>query len=38
MDAIVGMEGNGPASSDLREIVLIIASDNGVSMDVIMAK
>jgi len=38
MDAIVGMEGNGPACSDLREIGLIIASDNGVSMDVVMAK
>lgn len=38
MDAIIGMQGNGPASSDLRHIGLIIASDNGVSMDVIMAK
>ncbi len=38
MDAIIGMEGNGPASSDLRNIGLIIASDNGVSMDVVMAK
>lgn len=38
MDAIIGMEGNGPASSDLRDIGLIIASDSGVSMDVVMAK
>jgi uncharacterized protein (DUF362 family)/Pyruvate/2-oxoacid:ferredoxin oxidoreductase delta subunit len=33
VDAIVGMEGNGPASPDLRDIGLILASDNGVAMD-----
>lgn len=33
VDAVVGMEGNGPASSDLRNIGLILASDNAVAMD-----
>jgi uncharacterized protein (DUF362 family)/NAD-dependent dihydropyrimidine dehydrogenase PreA subunit len=37
MDAIVGMEGNGPASSDLRQIGLILASDNAVALDAVMA-
>jgi hypothetical protein len=37
VDAVVGMEGNGPASSDLRDICLILASDNGVAMDAVMA-
>jgi len=37
VDAVVGMEGNGPASPDLREIGLILASDNGVAMDAIIA-
>jgi len=37
MDAVVGMEGNGPASPDLRNIGLIIASDNGVAMDSVTA-
>ena len=37
MDAVVGMEGNGPASPDLRNIGLILASDNGVAMDGVMA-
>jgi len=31
VDAVVGMEGNGPVSSDLRDIGLILASDNGVA-------
>ena len=31
------MEGNGPASPDLRDIGLILASDNGVAMDAVMA-
>ena len=30
VDAVVGMEGNGPASPDLREIGLVLASDNAV--------
>ena len=37
VDAVVGMEGNGPAGSDLREIGLILASDNGVAMDAVIA-
>lgn len=38
MDAIVGMEGNGPASPELREIGLILAADNGVAMDGVVAR
>jgi ferredoxin len=34
---VVGMEGNGPASPDLRHIGLILASDNGVAMDAVVA-
>ncbi|MEN6440664.1 MAG: DUF362 domain-containing protein [Syntrophobacter sp.] len=37
MDAIIGMEGNGPASPDLREIGLILASDNAVALDSVVA-
>ncbi len=37
MDAVVGMEGNGPASPDLREIGLILAADNAVAMDAVVA-
>jgi len=37
MDAVVGMEGNGPSSSDLRRIGKILASPNGVSVDGLMA-
>ncbi len=37
MDAVVGMEGNGPASPDLRDIGLILASDSGVALDAVMA-
>ncbi len=38
MDAVVGMEGNGPASPDLRDIGLILASDNAVAMDGVVAR
>jgi len=38
VDAVVGMEGNGPACSDLREIGLILASDNAVALDAVMAR
>ncbi len=38
MDAVVGMEGNGPASPDLREIGLLLAADNGVAMDAVVAR
>jgi len=37
LDAVVGMEGNGPASPDLREIGLLLASDNAVALDSVMA-
>ncbi|MFH1757664.1 MAG: DUF362 domain-containing protein [Pseudomonadota bacterium] len=36
MDAVVGMEGNGPSSSDLRPIGKVLASENGVSLDALM--
>lgn len=38
MDAVVGMEGNGPASSELREIGLVLASDNAVALDGVVAR
>lgn len=38
MDAIVGMEGKGPSSEDLRDIGKIIVSDNAVECDVVMAE
>ena len=38
MDAVVGMEGNGPASPDLRDIGVILAADNAVAMDAVMAR
>ena len=37
VDAVVGMEGNGPASPELRDIGLILAADNAVAMDAVMA-
>jgi ferredoxin len=37
VDAVVGMEGNGPASPELRNIGLILASDNAVALDAVMA-
>ncbi len=37
MDAVVGMEGNGPASPDLREVGVVLASDNGVALDSVVA-
>ncbi|RJR36048.1 MAG: DUF362 domain-containing protein [Desulfobacteraceae bacterium] len=33
VDAVVGMEGNGPACADLRQIGVILASDNAVAVD-----
>lgn len=38
MDAVVGMEGNGPASPELREIGLILAADNAVALDGVVAR
>jgi len=37
VDAVVGMEGNGPASPDLRSIGLILASNDAVALDSIIA-
>ena len=37
MDAVVGMEGNGPSGKDLRPIGKILAGKNGVSVDGVMA-
>ena len=37
VDAVVGMEGNGPASPELREIGLVLASDNAVALDSVIA-
>jgi len=37
LDAVVGMEGNGPSSADLRDIGLILATDNAVAMDSVIA-
>ena len=37
VDAVVGMEGNGPACPDLRDIGLILASDNAVALDSVIA-
>ena len=37
VDAVVGMEGNGPASSELRDIGLILAADNAVALDGVIA-
>jgi len=37
MDAVVGMEGNGPSGKELRFIGKILASRNGVLMDGLMA-
>ncbi|MDY6906547.1 MAG: DUF362 domain-containing protein [Thermodesulfobacteriota bacterium] len=38
VDAILGMEGNGPASPDTREIGKILASDNAVALDSVIAR
>lgn len=37
MDAVVGMEGNGPSSGRLRHIGKVLASDNAVELDAVMA-
>lgn len=38
LDAVIGMEGNGPASPDLRTINRIMASDNAVALDATMSR
>ena len=37
MDAVIGMEGNGPSRGGLRRIGKILASDNAVELDAVMA-
>jgi len=38
VDGIVGMEGNGPASPDLRDLGLVLAADNAVALDAVIAR
>ena len=38
VDAVIGMEGNGPASTDLRNIGLILASNDAVALDSVIAR
>ena len=38
VDAVLGMEGNGPNCTDLRHIGQILASDNGVALDATIAR
>jgi uncharacterized protein (DUF362 family)/NAD-dependent dihydropyrimidine dehydrogenase PreA subunit len=38
MDAVVGMQGNGPASTELRWIGQVLAADNAVAMDAVVAR
>jgi uncharacterized protein (DUF362 family)/NAD-dependent dihydropyrimidine dehydrogenase PreA subunit len=38
VDAVLGMEGNGPASPDIREIGKVLASDNAVALDAVIAQ
>jgi len=38
MDAVLGMQGNGPASTDLRWVGRVLASDNAVALDAVMAR
>ena len=37
VDAVVGMEGNGPASPHLRHVGRLLAGDNAVAVDAVMA-
>ncbi len=38
MDAVIGMEGNGPSAGKTREIGYILSSDNGGAMDLAMCR
>ena len=35
MDAVVGMEGNGPSAGDPRQIGYLLASEDGIALDVV---
>ena len=37
VDGVLGMEGNGPASVELRNVGKILAADNGVAVDAVIA-
>ena len=37
MDGILGMEGNGPATGHLRDVGLILASEDGVALDTVVS-
>ncbi len=37
MDAVTAMEGNGPSCEDIRHLGKVLASNNGVALDVVMA-
>ena len=38
VDAILGMQGNGPASTDLRWVGRVLASDNAVALDAVICR
>ncbi len=38
MDAVLGMQGNGPASTELRWVGKVLASDNAVALDAVVAR
>jgi len=38
MDGIVGMEGNGPAAGEPRDVGLVLASSDGVALDAVVAE
>jgi len=38
MDAVIGMEGNGPGSGDPRWIGAVLASEDGVALDIVAGK
>ena len=38
LDAVIGMEGNGPASPDLRDIGLVLVAENAVALDAVIAR
>jgi uncharacterized protein (DUF362 family)/Pyruvate/2-oxoacid:ferredoxin oxidoreductase delta subunit len=38
MDAVVGMEADGPSSKDLRNVGLMLASANGAALDAVVAR
>jgi uncharacterized protein (DUF362 family)/NAD-dependent dihydropyrimidine dehydrogenase PreA subunit len=38
MDAVVGMEGNGPGNGDPRQVGLLLGSENPLALDLVMAE